>query len=58
MTANLAQAGTFRLPWWRTRVVYLVSIAVFAGIAIMTGTLTSFGTWLLQNVPIFQYLVV
>ena len=34
------------------------AILVLVGVAIMTGTLTSFGTWLLQNVPIFQYLVV
>lgn len=33
-------------------------ILVLVGVAIMTGTLTSSGTRLLQNVPIFQYLVV
>ena len=34
------------------------SILVLMGIAMMTGTLASFGTWLLSTFPIFQFLVI
>ncbi len=34
------------------------SILVLMGIAMMTGTLTSFGTWLLNTFPIFQSVVI
>lgn len=34
MATNPIEAGTVGLPWWRTRLVYLVPVAVFAGIAV------------------------
>ncbi len=34
------------------------SILVLMGIAVMTGTLTSFGTWLLNTFPIFRSVVI
>ena len=34
------------------------AILVLVGIGIMTGILTSFGTWLLMTIPAFQYLVI
>jgi len=42
------------------RYVQLLSgaILLLVGVAIMTGTLTSFGTWLLQTIPAFQYVVI
>lgn len=48
--ANLRRAG---------RILYPVAGAVLtlAGVAVMTGYLSSFGTWLLREVPLFQYLV-
>jgi len=33
-------------------------ILVLMGLAVMTGTLASFGTWLLNTFPIFQYVVI
>lgn len=33
------------------------TILVLVGIAMITGTLTSFGTWLLMTFPVFQYVV-
>jgi cytochrome c-type biogenesis protein len=34
------------------------AILVLMGVAIMTGYLASFGTWLLNTFPVFQYLVI
>ena len=34
------------------------SILVLMGVAMMTGTLASFGTWMLTTFPIFQTLVI
>ena len=51
--------GRFRGMGRVSQILHLGSgaILVLVGIAIMTGTLTSFGTWLLITFPVFQYLV-